>query len=65
MKKSNITALIVGIVLIAAIILIIKILSGTVSLLGGALDAILGFVIIVGLVIIVAWMFIYAKKNKK
>lgn len=62
--KIILTALIVIAVVIAVILLLIRIFSGVMSILGGAMDTILGIVIIVALLGIVGWMFSYAKKKR-
>lgn len=49
---------------IGAVVLVIKLVSGAFSLIGGLLDAVLGLAVLVALVAIVIWMFRYAKKHK-
>lgn len=49
------------ILLIAAAVLVVRLVS---RIVGGALNTVLGIVVIVALVLIVLWMFSYAKKNK-
>lgn len=51
-------------VAVGAVVLVIKLVSGAFSLLGGLLNAILGVAVVLALVAIVIWMFSYAKKNK-
>ena len=53
----------------AVLVRIVVVLSGTliggaVSLVSGAFNAILGLAVIVALILIVAWMFAYARKHK-
>jgi hypothetical protein len=51
-------------VAIAAVVLVVKLIAGAVGIITSAFNAILGLVIIVALIIIVCWMFSYAKKHK-
>ena len=51
-------------VVIGAVVLVIKLISGAFSLLSGLLNTILGLAVVVALIAIVIWMFRYAKKNK-
>ena len=53
------TALIIG-----GIVLVVKLIGGAFSLLGGFLNLILGLAVIAALIIIVVWMLNYAKKNR-
>jgi Ca2+/Na+ antiporter len=54
-----------ALLIIGGIILAVKLISGAFALLSGALDTILGIVLILALAAIVIWMFRYAAKNKK
>ncbi len=54
-----------ALLIIGGIILAVKLISGAFALLSGALDTILGIVVILALAAIVIWMFRYAAKNKK
>lgn len=63
MNIRGLTVLLLALAVIAAVI-VIKLISGVAALISGALNFLLGLAIIVVLVIIVAWMFRYAKKNK-
>ena len=64
MKKETLrTILIIAVILFAAVLLL-RIIGGVVGLLGSALNALLGVAVVIGLVIIVIWMFAYAKKNR-
>ena len=60
-KKLAVFALVLLVVL-AVISLVFRLLAGLVS---GAFNLILGAVVVVGLVVIVTWMFAYAKKKRK
>lgn len=51
-------------VLLVAVILVCKLLSGAVSIVTGAFNAVLGIGVLLALVLIVLWMFSYAKKHK-
>lgn len=51
-------------VVIGAVVLLIKLVSGAFALIGGALNAILGVAVVLALIVIVIWMFRYAKKNQ-
>ena len=64
-KSKIVFSVLAAILIIAIIALVFKIISGTFKLLGGALDAILGIIIIVVLCGIVIWMFRYADKKRK
>ena len=64
MKNGKLIAgILTGIFLIGGIILLFKLLSGAFSLLGSFLNTILGIALILGLILIVIWMFRYAKKH--
>ena len=62
--KNKLTLVIAAILLAAVLFIILKLISGTVHLVSGAMNAFLGIVIIIVLLLIVAWMFAYAKKKK-
>ena len=47
-----------------AVILVVKLIAGAASIITGAFNAILGLAVIIALVIIVVWMFGYAKKHR-
>ena len=49
-------------VVLAVISLVFRLLAGLAS---GAFNLVLGAAVVVGLVVIVAWMFAYAKKKRK
>ena len=52
-------------VVIGGVVLAVKLISGAFALVHGALDTVLGIVLILGTLAIVAWMFAYAKRGKK
>lgn len=62
--KKILPVVFVGLLAILAVVLVAKLISGAASIITGAFNAILGLVVIVALVIIVVWMFRYARKNK-
>ena len=63
MKKliSYIIPVLTLILLAAAVIFVIRLIAG---IAGGILNTVLGIVVIVALVLIVIWMFSYAKRKK-
>ena len=54
-----------ALLLIGGVYLAVKLISGAFALVHGALNTILGIVLILALLAIVAWMFSYAKKHRK
>ncbi len=50
--------------LIGAFILVFKLIAGAAGIIGGFFNMILGLVVIIALIVIVIWMFSYAKKKK-
>lgn len=66
MKKGKlIGGLVALIVIVVVLVLALKLISGAFSLVHGALDTMLGIVLIVALLLLVAWMFLYAAKKRK
>ena len=65
MKKSWIVWAIAALIVIGVLALAFKLISGALGLLSGALDTLLGIALILGLVVLVAWMFRYAAKKRK
>ena len=51
--------------LIGGVILAVRLISGAFALVHGALNTVLGIVVILALLAIVAWMFAYARKHRK
>ena len=47
----------------ALIVLLIRVVSGAVSVVSSGFNAVLGVVVVLALVIIVVWMFAYAKRH--
>ena len=62
--KSVVWMLLAAIVVVGVIILAIRLISGAFSLLGGAVNAVLGIVLLIALAAIVIWMLSYAKRKK-
>ena len=52
-------------VIISLVVLLVKLIQGTAGIVGSAFNTVLGIVVVIALVIIVIWMFAYAKKNRK
>lgn len=65
MKISKLLPVIlVCLLAVFAVVLVAKLIAGAASIITGTFNAILGLVVIIALVIIVVWMFSYAKKHK-
>lgn len=64
-KKSIVFTVISAAVLIAGVILAVKLLRGAVTIVSGAFNAILGIAVILALLLIILWMFRYARKHRK
>ena len=54
-----------AILLIGGVILAVRLISGAFALVHGALNTVLGIVVILALLAIVAWMFAYARTHRK
>ena len=63
MSKKTLYVLLAAAVLIALLVLLIRLVSGAVSVVGGAFNTVLGLAVIAALVIIVIWMFAYARRH--
>ena len=63
MSKKTLYVLLAAAVLIALLVLLIRLVSGAVSVVGGAFNTVLGLAVIAALVIIVVWMFVYARRH--
>ena len=59
-SKKLVYAILTAAVAIALVVLLVKIVSGAFGLLSGAVNAVLGIVVVAALVMIVLWMFSYA-----
>ena len=64
-SKKIVYAALAALIAIALIVLLIKIVSGAFTLLNGTFNTIIGLIVIIALVVIVIWMFSYAKKHRK
>lgn len=62
-SKKLIYAILAAAVAIALVVLLVKIVSGAFGLLSGAVNAVLGIAVVAALVVIVIWMFAYAKRR--
>lgn len=62
MKLSSIV--LVVLVIVGALTLGVKLISGAISLVSGLFNTILGIAVIIALIIIVVWMLSYAAKNR-
>ncbi len=62
MKKGTVIAIIGIAAVIALIVGAIRLLSGLVS---GAVNLVLGVIVVAALIVIVIWMFAYAKSQQK
>ena len=62
-SKKLVYAILAAAVAIALVVLLVKIVSGAFGLLSGAVNAVLGIAVVAALVIIVVWMFAYAKRR--
>ena len=62
-KNALLGGILVAVILV--IVLAIRIVSGAAALAGGLFQTLLGIVIVLALVVIVVWMFSYAKKSRK
>ena len=63
MNRGRIWPLLLALVVIGVIVLGVKIVGGAFNLVGSAVNAVLGIVVILALVAIVIWMFRYAKRH--
>lgn len=62
MKLSGIV--LVVLVIVGALTLGVKLISGAISLVSGLFNTILGLAVIIALIVIVVWMLRYAAKNR-
>ena len=66
MSTKDISRLVVlTAVVVSLVVLLVKLIQGTAGIVGSAFNTVLGIVVVIALVIIVIWMFAYAKKNRK
>ena len=64
-KKTAPFLILVALAAVLLVVVLVKLLSGAVTIVSGAFNTILGIVVILALLFIVAWMFSYAKYNGK
>ncbi len=62
-SRKLVSAVLAAIVAIGLVVLLVKVVSGAFTLLSGAVNAVLGIVIVLALVLIVLWMFSYARRH--
>ena len=62
-SKKLVYAILAAAVAIALVVLLVKIVSGAFGLLSGAVNAVLGIAVVAALVVIVVWMFAYARRR--
>ena len=66
MTTKQISRLVIlAVVIISLVVLLVKLIQGTAVIVGSLFNTILGIVVVLALVIIVIWMFAYAKKSRK
>jgi len=62
--KKLLPLIILAIVILAAVVIVLRILAGGLGLVKAVLNTVLGLVVIIALIAIVIWMFRYAKLKK-
>ena len=63
MNRKTLYVLLTAAVVIGLLVLLIRIVSGAVSVVGGAFNTLLGLAVVAALVVIVVWMFAYARRH--
>ena len=64
MSTKQISRLVVLVaVIVSLVVLLVKLIQGTAGIVGSLFNTVLGIVVVLALVIIVIWMFAYAKKK--
>ena len=63
MKKSPLFWIIIA-AAVVGVILVIRAIAGAYALMNSALNAVIAVAVILGVVVIVIWMFRYARKNQ-
>ena len=63
MNRKTLYVLLTVAVVIGLLVLLIRIVSGAVSIVGGAFNTLLGLAVVAALVVIVVWMFAYARRH--
>ncbi len=64
-KKAAPFLILVALAAVLLVVVLVKLLSGAVTIVSGAFNTVLGIVVILALVFIVAWMFSYARRSGK
>lgn len=65
MNKNKIISIVIALaVAVGVLVLAAKLISGAISIVRGAFNAVLGIIVIFALVVIVVWMFLYAAKKR-
>lgn len=65
MNKNKIISIVIALaVAVGVLVLAEKLISGAISIVSGAFNAVLGIIVIFALVVIVVWMFLYAAKKR-
>ena len=65
MNKNKIISIVIALaVAVGVLVLAAKLISGAISIVSGAFNAVLGIIVIFALVVIVVWMFLYAAKKR-
>ena len=62
-KKAAPFLILVALAAVLLVVVLVKLLSGAVTIVSGAFNTVLGIVVILALVFIVAWMFSYARRH--
>ena len=66
MNKNKIISIVIALaVAVGVLVLAAKLISGAISIVSGAFNAVLGIIVIFALVVIVVWMFLYAAKKRE
>ena len=63
MKKSPLFWILIA-AAVLGVILVIRVIAGAYTLMNSALNAVIAVAVILGVVVIVIWMFWYARKNQ-
>ena len=63
MKKSPLFWILIA-AAVLGVILVIRVIAGAYTLMNSALNTVIGVAVIIGVVVIVIWMFRYARKNQ-
>ncbi len=63
MNKKTLYVILAAAVALALLVLLIRIVSGALRIGSGGFNAVLGLAVIAALVIIVVWMFAYARRH--